>query len=388
MNVKRSRPQTERELTSDRADGAGRKILVTGGAGFIGSHTCVALIEQGYEPVVVDTFANSSTEVVNRIRELTGHEVRVHRIDVRDTDALRRILSNGIDAVVHFAALKAVGDSVERPLEYYDNNIGGTVSVLRAMRDAAVGALVYSGSCSIFGDTHESPLREDAAIAPTNPYARTKAIGETILADTCATADELSVTSLRYFNPIGAHASGRLGEDPLGIPNNLLPFAIQVAVGRRKELKIFGDDYATPDGTCIRDYIHVVDIAEAHVRALGTFDRMAGFRAINLGTGRGTSVHELVAHVRQVTGRPVPTVVAPRRAGDVPMLIADPTLAGETLRWRSKFTIRDMVAHAWCFQRENPYGYRDRSATGDFSQVRRGGGSKPFANARLRTGPD
>lgn len=334
-----------------------RRVLVTGGAGFIGSHTCVALIEQGHEPVLLDTFANSSAHVLDRIHALTGRRVDSHRVDVRNTAALRRILEDDIHSVIHFAALKAVGESVQRPLDYYDLNISGTVSLLQAMQHTGVRNLVFSGSCSIFGATVDSPLQEDAALAPSNPYSRTKVMCEAILADTCAAVVDLSATSLRYFNPIGAHPSGQLGEDPLGIPNNLLPFAMQVAIGRREELKVFGDDYSTPDGTCIRDYIHVADLADAHVRAIERFDRDSGFRALNLGTGRGTSVHEMVECVRLVTGHPVPTAIAPRREGDVPVLVADPSLARELLGWRCEFEVDDMVAHAWRFQRAHPHGY-------------------------------
>ena len=225
------------------------------------------------------------------------------------------------------------------------------------MRDTGVANLVFSGSCSIFGDTSGSPLREDATIAPTNPYARTKAVCEMILADTSAILSRLSITSLRYFNPIGAHPSGRIGEDPRGIPSNLLPYAMQVAVGRRETLELFGDDYPTPDGTCVRDYLHVQDLAAVHIRALEVFDGKGGFRSLNVGTGRGTSVHELLQEVRDVTGHPVPAVIRPRRAGDVPRLVADPKLAEEVLGWRSEYDLRDMISHAWEFQRSNPDGY-------------------------------
>lgn len=334
-----------------------RRILVVGGAGFIGSHTCVELTAHGMMPVVVDTFENSHPEVIDRIQELSGFHPEVHRIDVRDTAAMARVLAQDIDAVIHFAALKAVGESVERPLAYYDLNISGTVSLLRAMEVSGVENLVFSGSCSVFGNATTIPITEDSPVQPTNPYARSKAICETVLQDTCAVIPGLSATSLRYFNPIGAHPSGNLGEDPLGPPSNLLPFAMQVAIGRRPMLSVYGDDYPTPDGTCIRDYIHVVDVAVAHVLALQCFDSIPGFRAFNLGTGKGTSVHELVERVRSITGRPVPTETRPRRAGDVPTLVADPSRANARLGWHTKYVLDDMVEHAWVFQQKNPDGY-------------------------------
>lgn len=339
------------------------RVLVVGGAGFIGSHTCVELLSHGVTPVIVDTFENSNPLVVDRIHALTGCQPEVHRVDVRDTQDMVKVLVKGIDAVIHFAALKAVGDSVQRPLAYYDLNISGTVSLLEAMRVAGVTNLVFSGSCSIFGNAKTIPIDEDSPISPTNPYARTKAICETVLQDTCAVVPELSATSLRYFNPIGAHPSGDLGEDPVGEPMNLLPFAMQVAIGLLPVLKIYGDDYPTPDGTCIRDYIHVVDVALAHVLALESFTSTPGFRAFNLGTGQGTSVHQLVDHVRRMTGQPVPTEIQPRRAGDVPVLVADPSRANAGLDWQAKYVLEDMVEHAWAFQRSNPRGYEGSRPT-------------------------
>lgn len=345
------------------------RVLVVGGAGFIGSHTCIELVQSGYEPVVVDTFDNSHEEVIERIESLCGRKLEVHRADVRDTDVMRDILGSDIQSVIHFAALKAVGESVERPLAYYDLNVGGTVSLLKAMRSAGVATLVFSGSCSIFGDAEVIPITETSPIRPTNPYANTKAFCETVLSDTCNVVPDLSATSLRYFNPIGAHPSGQLGEDPVGTPSNLLPFAMQVAIGRREALNVFGDDYPTPDGTCVRDYIHVVDVAAAHVRAIDTFHRSAGFRAFNLGTGQGTSVYDLVDRVRSISGRTVDCVVQPRRPGDVPELVADPSLAGEILKWNCRFDLNDMVSDAWRFQSSNPGGYAvAAAATADCTQ--------------------
>ena len=354
-----------------RVRGRGR-VLVTGGAGFIGSHTCVALIEAGYEPVIVDTHVNSRPDVVARIGALTGTTVEAHLVDVRRADAVAAVLRRGIDAVIHFAAWKSVAESVARPLAYYDLNIGGTVALLQAMAETGVSRLLFSGSCSIFGDADVLPIPEDARLAPTNPYAMTKATCERLLADHCAIQPDLQACSLRYFNPIGAHPSGLLGEESRGVPTNLLPLALQVAVGERDELVVFGDDYDTPDGTCIRDYLHVVDLARAHVLALDpaqTIDLTVAvdrrdaadreplcgpvgghFSALNLGTGRGTSVLELIECVRDVTGRPVPTVVAPRRPGDVGTLVADPSLANRRLGWSCARDLHAMVEDAWRFE--------------------------------------
>ncbi|NNE96765.1 MAG: UDP-glucose 4-epimerase GalE [Acidimicrobiales bacterium] len=349
------------------------RVLVTGGAGFIGSHTCVSLIEAGFEPVIVDSFANSSPAVIDRIRSLTGCDVEAHRIDVRDTAELSSVLERGIDAVIHFAAMKAVGESVGIPLDYYDVNVGGTVSLLRAMRDVGVPRLVFSSSCSIFGAAAELPIDVDAPVAPTNPYAQTKAICEQILVDFIKAEGIRSAMSLRYFNPIGAHPTGTLGEDPLGIPNNLLPYAMQVAVGRRAQLSVFGVDYPTSDGTCVRDYIHVCDVAAAHVRALDRIWVRNGHEVANLGTGHGTSVLELVDRVRHITGHEVPVVPAARRPGDVPALVADASVAQQLLGWQCQFGLDDMIEHAWRFQREHPGGLDDDSAPGeaDTSRVSR-----------------
>ncbi|MGI9607312.1 MAG: UDP-glucose 4-epimerase GalE [Acidimicrobiales bacterium] len=330
--------------------GGNRRVLVAGGAGFIGSHTCVALIERGLEPVIVDTFENSHPWIVDRIENLSGHRPETYEVDVRDTEAITDILGRSIESVIHFAAFKAVGESVAEPLKYYDLNITGTVSLLRAMQSVGLRTLVFSGSCSIFGDTDRVPIPETAPLRPANPYAQTKAMCEQILTDHCATSD-LSATSLRYFNPIGAHPSGELGEDPLGIPPNILPFIMQVATGHQTALKVYGDDYPTPDGTCIRDYIHVVDVARAHVRALEVHRGKAGFRALNLGTGVGTSVFELIEEVRRVTGHPIPVQIEPRRPGDVPTLVADPTRAESDLGWRCEHDLDAMVRHAWTYRR-------------------------------------
>jgi UDP-glucose 4-epimerase len=334
-------------------------ILVTGGAGFIGSHTCVDLLEAGHDVVVVDNLANSSAESLRRVEELTGRSLVFVEADIRDEAAVTALMTeHRIGSVVHFAALKAVGESVEIPLEYYDNNVNGTLALLRAMRAADVRRIVFSSSCSIHGDVEELPLHEDAPANPTNPYARTKWMMEQILSDVCVAWPELAAISLRYFNPVGAHPSGRIGEDPRGVPNNLMPYVMQVAIGRLERLRVFGDDYDTVDGTGVRDYIHVVDLAEGHRLALDRIDELGpGHRVFNLGTGTGTSVLELVRAVEAATGREVPFDIVPRRPGDVAELVADPTLAKEELGWVAQRDVAAMCEDAWRFQQANPDGY-------------------------------
>lgn len=335
-------------------------LLVTGGAGFIGSHTCLSLLQAGHHVVAVDDLSNASARALERVSELAGRPVTFVCVDLRDRAALDALLAaHAVDAVVHFAAKKAVGESVQIPLEYYDINVGGTVTLLSAMRDHGVSRLVFSSSCSIYGDAQEVPIREDAPPQPTNPYARTKWMCEQILRDACARHPDWSVTALRYFNPAGAHPSGLLGEDPRGVPNNVLPYLMQVAVGRLERLAVFGGDYATPDGTGVRDYLHVVDLAEGHRVA---YDRLAdgvGFRAYNLGTGVGTSVLQLVEAFRAVTDRELPYEVVGRRAGDVAELVADPSVAAAALGWKSTRNVAEMVRDAWRFQSRNPGGYEE-----------------------------
>jgi UDP-glucose 4-epimerase len=337
-----------------------KTVLVTGAAGFIGSHTTVDLITAGYDVLGVDNFANSSPGAVKRIEKLaegTGSFTFVE-LDLRDrvglTDLLRR---HPVDAVIHFAAKKAVGESVEFPFDYHDTNVGGTLSLLAAMLERGVNRLVFSSSCSIYGDASTVPIREDAPARPTNPYARTKWMCEQILTDVCRRHTDWHATSLRYFNPAGAHPSGLLGEDPRGIPNNVLPYLAQVAVGRRAELSIFGDDYPTPDGTGVRDYLHVLDLAEGHRLALGALDDAPGHRVINLGTGRGTSVRALLDAFSAACGRTLASRVVARRAGDVAELVADPTLAAELLGWTASRDVAAMCRDAWEFQRLHPNGY-------------------------------
>jgi UDP-glucose 4-epimerase len=335
-----------------------RTILVTGGAGFIGSHTCVELLDHGYRVVLVDDFSNSSPAVVGAIERLTGHAFAVYEADVRDGAALDAVFAaEDIDAVIHFAAKKAVGESMRIPLAYFDINIGGTTALLRAMTDNGVKRLVFSSSCSIYGETDKVPLTEDDPARPANPYARSKHIGEQLLADACACYPDLSVIALRYFNPIGAHPSGMIGEDPVGVPNNVLPYLAQIAVGRRTELAVFGDDYPTPDGTCVRDYIHVVDVADGHRVAVERLDDEAGLRVLNLGTGTGVSVLELINEFGRAVGRPIPYRIESRRPGDVPILVADPSRAANDWGWRARHELPAMCADAWRFQRLHPDGY-------------------------------
>ncbi|MFF1449977.1 UDP-glucose 4-epimerase GalE [Streptomyces sp. NPDC058274] len=333
-------------------------VLVTGGAGFIGSHTCVELLQHGHEVVVVDDFSNSSPAALDAVQKLAGRPLVLHRADLRDRTALDAVFSaHAIDSVIHFAAKKAVGESTRMPLEYYDINVTGTVNLLRAMTRYQVRRLVFSSSCSIYGDTPKVPLDESDPAAPANPYARTKYLCEQLLADACTRYPELSVIALRYFNPIGAHPSGRIGEDPTGIPNNVLPYMAQVAVGRLTELPVFGDDYPTPDGTGVRDYIHVSDVADGHRVALDHLDDERGLRVFNLGTGTGASVLELLAEFTKAVGTPIPYRILGRRPGDVPTLIADPGRVERAWGWRTTRDLAAMCADAWRFQRLHPSGY-------------------------------
>ena len=333
-------------------------ILVTGGAGYIGGHTCVQLVERGHQVVVADSFVNSSPAVLPRLRRLTGAPLVAHRVDLRDVDALAALFAtHRFDAVIHFAALKAVGESCSRPLEYFDNNICGTITLLRAMQDAGVQRLVFSSSATVYGNPRHVPVREDADLQVTNPYGRTKLVVEQLLADVCQSGSGLQVCNLRYFNPVGAHASGLIGEDPGGLPNNLMPFVCQVAVGRRKRLQVFGGDYPTVDGTGVRDYIHVVDLARAHVDAIEYLQRGDAGATVNLGTGRGVSVLELVRAFERASGRQVPYEIVDRRPGDVAEVYADPGLARRLLGWESRLGIDDMCRDAWRWQSMNPHGY-------------------------------
>ncbi|MBO0870985.1 MAG: UDP-glucose 4-epimerase GalE, partial [Micromonosporaceae bacterium] len=334
-------------------------VLVTGGAGFIGSHACVELLARGHDVVVVDNYANSSPAALARLQEVAGRDVRgAHRVDLRDRAALAGIFKRyDIDAVMHFAAMKAVGESMRIPLDYYDNNIGGTTSLLRAMGEHDVHRMVFSSSCSIYGDAETVPIAEDAPAQPANPYARSKWLCEQILADACLRRPDLRVIALRYFNPIGAHDSGLLGEAPRGVPHNVMPYLMRVASGRLDRLTVYGDDYPTPDGTAVRDYVHVMDVVEAHRLALDRIDGYAGMRAFNLGTGVGTSVLELARAVGAACGQAVPYAIAARRSGDVATLVADPGSIAREWGWRATRDLAAMCRDAWRFQQHHPDGY-------------------------------
>jgi UDP-glucose 4-epimerase len=336
------------------------RILVTGGTGYIGSHTVVVLLEAGHEVVVVDNLVNSKASVLDRVHALTGHELQLHQVDLLDPDALDSVFAaTGPEAVIHFAGLKAVGESVGQPLRYYRNNLVGSLNLLDAMTRHQCRTLVFSSSCTVYGPEPQLPLREDAPTSATNPYGWTKVMIEQILADIHATDRDWRIASLRYFNPVGAHPSGLMGEDPLGVPNNLLPFICQVAVGRRELLQVFGDDYPTPDGTCIRDYIHVVDLAQGHLAALERIIEVGGHHRWNLGTGTGHSVLELIDAFERTTGVSIPRQVVGRRSGDVPTAYADPSAANHELDWRADATLETICADAWRWQQANPAGYPD-----------------------------
>jgi UDP-glucose 4-epimerase len=331
-------------------------VLVTGGLGYIGSHTCTALAEAGYRLVIVDNLSNAKPEVLERLRELTRAEIAFHEADLRDRASNERILS-GIDAVVHFAGLKAVGESVAKPLLYYDNNVGGTVALLEAMAARGVKRLVFSSSATVYGDPERLPIPEGHRLAPTNPYGKSKLMIEHLLADHAAAEPDFRYAALRYFNPIGAHPSGRIGEDPRGIPNNLLPFVAQVAVKKLPALKVFGKDYKTVDGTGVRDYIHVMDLAHGHLAALQYLSTKKTSLTVNLGTGRGYSVLEVVQAFEKASGKKVPVQFAPRRPGDVASTYADASLAATELGWTAKLDIDAMCRDVWRWQSRNPDGY-------------------------------
>lgn len=333
-------------------------ILVTGGAGYIGSITTVALIEKGWQPVVLDNFVNSQPAVIQRIERLTGTAVALVRADVRDAAALDAVFAqHRIDAVVHFAGLKAVGESVLRPLDYHDVNVGGTVTLLRAMARAGVARFVFSSSATIYGEPAHMPITEDCEGAPINPYGRSKWLVEQILGDQVHAQPEWAVAVLRYFNPVGAHPSGDLGEDPRGTPANLMPFLAQVAVGRQRALRVFGSDYPTPDGTGVRDYLHVMDLAAGHVAALQWLFKSAGLHTFNLGTGRGHSVLELHAAFEAACGRALPLEYAPRRPGDIAACWADASRAEAALGWRAQRSLANMCEDTWRWQSRHPQGY-------------------------------
>ena len=336
------------------------RILVCGGTGYIGSHTCVVLAERGHDLVLADNFSNSSPRVLERLQAITGTPPAFRRVDLRDRAATRDLLAGGgFDAVVHFAALKSVGESCERPLDYFDNNISGTLHLLQAMQAAGVRRLVFSSSATVYGDPDSVPVTEDAPLRVTNPYGRTKLVMEQLIGDLCASDPAFRAGILRYFNPVGAHASGLIGEDPSGVPSNLMPYICQTAVGRRAKLSVFGGDWPTVDGTGVRDYIHVVDLARAHADAIDALERTAQGFTVNLGTGQGVSVLQLVQAFERASGREVPYEIVARRAGDVAEVYADPALANRLLGWKAELDVDAMCRDAWRWQSMNPDGYRD-----------------------------
>lgn len=334
------------------------KILLTGGAGFIGSHTCIELIAAGYEVVIADNFSNSKPEVLNRLKELTGQDIPFYELDVADKAKLDAVFkAENIDAVIHFAGYKAVGESVQKPLMYYKNNIGTTLTLLEVMEKHGVHNIVFSSSATVYGVPKTVPLVEGMDTGCTNPYGWTKLMIEQILTDVSAANKDLSVVLLRYFNPIGAHPSGRIGEDPAGIPNNLLPYITQVAAGKLKQLGVFGNDYDTPDGTGVRDYIHVVDLAQGHVAAIDYAKKHKGTEVVNLGTGIGYSVLDIVQAFEQANHIKIPYEIKPRRSGDIAQCYANPKKALEKLNWQAKKSLQDMCKDAWNWQSHNLKGY-------------------------------
>ena len=332
-------------------------ILVTGGAGYIGSHTCVALLEAGHAVTVLDNLCNSSEVALQRVQELSGKPLRFVKGDVRNPRDLAQAFEGGIDAVIHFAALKAVGESCEHPLRYFDTNIAGTIALMKAMQDHGVTRLVFSSSATVYGQPDAVPVNESAPLRVTNPYGRSKLVMEDLIGDWCTANSEVGAVLLRYFNPVGAHPSGRIGEDPRGTPNNLMPYVAQVAIGRRERLQVFGNDYPTPDGTGIRDYLHVVDLAEAHVKALDLTTKQAGCQVFNLGTGRGYSVLEVVDAFERATGQTIPMDIVQRRAGDVGECWADPAKANTQLGWHASHSLHHMCVDTWRWQTRNPTGF-------------------------------
>ena len=334
-------------------------VLVTGGAGYIGSHTCVELLQRDMGVVVVDNLVNSSPRAIERVEQITGKHVDFYVKDVRDREAMNAIFDkHQIDCVIHFAGLKAVGESVAMPLEYYDNNLFSTVTLCEVMRDHGVKNIVFSSSATVYSGDNEMPLREASRTGMcTNPYGWTKYMSEQILRDTAKSDNDWAIVLLRYFNPIGAHSSGLIGEDPRGIPNNLMPFISQVAIGRREYLNVFGDDYDTPDGTGVRDYIHVVDLARGHVAAINYMQQHKGESVFNLGTGNGYSVLDMVHAFEKVSGRKVPYRIAPRRPGDLATVYASPDKSAEELGWKAEYGLEDMCRDTWAWQSKNPMGY-------------------------------
>ena len=335
------------------------RIVVTGGAGYIGSHTCLELLEAGHDLVVVDNLSNSKLESLERVQSLTGKALEFVEVDLLDESRLGKAFERQpVDAVIHFAALKAVGESVEKPLEYYRNNISGTITLLEVMRQRGCKNLVYSSSCTVYGEPQETPITEDHPIGSAeSPYGWTKLMTEQVMKDLYAGDSEWNIALLRYFNPVGAHKSGQIGEDPNGIPNNLMPYITQVAVGRLQKLRVFGNDYPTPDGTGIRDYIHVVDLARAHLCAVDALGHNPGVVTYNLGTGRGSSVLDVISAFEDATGITIPYEIVDRRPGDIAAAYADPAKAERDLGWKAEFDMRDICRDGWNWQKQNPDGF-------------------------------
>ncbi|MCE0493651.1 UDP-glucose 4-epimerase GalE [Vibrio salinus] len=337
-------------------------VLVTGGLGYIGSHTCVQMIEAGITTVIIDNLSNSNPEVLNRIESITGIRPRFFEGDIRSERFLDSVFSQiRIHSVIHFAGLKAVGESVAKPIEYYDNNVNGTLVLLRAMRKSGLKSIIFSSSATVYGDPETVPITESSPTGnTTNPYGTSKWMVERCLQDLLASDPAWSITLLRYFNPVGAHTSGLMGEDPKGIPNNLMPFITQVAVGRREKLSVFGDDYPTPDGTGVRDYIHVMDLADGHIAALREVSKREGLHVFNLGTGKGTSVLEMLSAFSESCGHPVPYQICPRRPGDIAECWASTAKAEKELNWKATRNVADMTRDSWRWQSENPDGYEKK----------------------------
>jgi UDP-glucose 4-epimerase len=333
-------------------------VLVTGGAGYIGSHTCLELLEDGQDVLVLDNYANSSEESLRRVQDIAGRSLKIIQGDIRDRALLDQLFEqHDIESVVHFAGLKAVGESTEIPLEYFENNVSGTVTLLQAMKQAGVFRFVFSSSATVYGDPHAVPILESFPLSVTNPYGRTKLMVEEVCRDLAASDDSWQIALLRYFNPAGAHPSGRIGEQPNGIPNNLVPYITQVAIGQREALSVFGDDYDTPDGTGVRDYLHVVDLAIGHLKALDKIKVQKGCVAYNLGTGQGYSVLEMVSAFEKASGKQIPYQITPRRPGDIACCYADPEFAQAELNWKAAKGLDEMMADSWRWQSQNPNGF-------------------------------
>ncbi len=338
------------------------KILVTGGTGYIGSHTCIELIAAGYEVVVVDNLCNSSLESLRRVEKLTGKHISFYKVDVRDKTSLIEVFhQHRIDGVIHFAGLKAVGESTEKPISYYNSNVCGSFILAEVMREFDCKIFIFSSSATVYGDPHTLPIKENFPLSATSPYGRSKLMIEEFLKDVFVSDESWHIALLRYFNPVGAHKSGLIGEDPNNIPNNLIPFIAQVAIGKLERLSVFGDNYSTPDGTCVRDYIHVMDLAKGHVKALQALENKPKVITVNLGTGNGYSVLEMVKAFEKASNKKVPYQIVGRRAGDIAVCYADPSYAEKSLGWKAEYSLDEMCQDTWLWQLQNPDGYSKNS---------------------------